>query len=132
MATKSMKFGKNPELNFSDDPADTEGTEGIEGSKGTEGPEETEGDDANDDDEVDDDDDVEGDDVKVGVGNQEERKRKREAAVTAHAKLQLKERPKSLKKRLGYMIGNENNKEFIAVFTVMSVIGVLGLRFLAS
>ena len=127
IATKSMKFGKNPGLNFSTaaNPADDEGTKGPERSEETE-------------------------DTAASRGYHmltelppEDQRNLR----FLHEKLPLKDlqppkepkQPPEEPKRLDHVTGDrkdKNNKDLVAVFSAMSVIGALGwtlsFRLLAS
>ena len=128
MATKSMKFGKNPELNFS-----TERSEETAGSKESEQSEETTTPAALDVSAgLEDAEETEGtlssestkrsDENEVTEGTEEEKSSK--AALLPNGS---KKRQESLKKSLGYSIGSEKNKEFVMVFTATSLLGTLGL-----
>ena len=130
IATKSMKFGKNPGLNFSTERSEeTEGPEGDDDTDEGNPQGDDEGDDTDEGDAEtadDDDDDVE---VKKEPEDRRDRRDRRLAQLPEDRRLaQLPKEPK----RLDYVIGNENNKELIAVFSVMSVIGALGFRLLVS
>ena len=120
-ATKSMSFGKNAELNFSD-PADTEGdTQGdpADPAESSAPPDPA-------------DDDAEDADTQDDEGDDNDKKEPEFDPFRDKKPKEPKERPKSSKKRLGYVVGEKKNKELIAVFSVMSVFGALGFRFLAS
>ena len=111
IATKSVKFGKNPGLNFS--------TDDDEGDPADDEDDTDEGDPQSDDDyadTADEDDDNDDDDTEV---------RKEPKAPENRRLAQLPKLSPKEPKRLDYVAGNKNNKDLIAVFSAMSVIGAL-------
>ena len=111
-ATKSMKFGKNPELNLSNERSEeTDNDEGTADSRGYH--------------------------MLTDLPPEDQMNLRH-----LHAKLKVKDpnevrapNEPNEPKRLDYVTGNENNKDLVTVFTAMSVIGALGsfgFRLLAS
>ena len=115
IATKSMKFGKNPGLNFSTDNDDDE--RDPEDREATEGPEEPEDTTSS-----------RGYHMLTELPPEDQRN-----LSFLHEKLPLKDRGDREEDkvtaqlpRLGHVTGDRRNKDLITVFSAMSVIGALG------
>ena len=97
-----MKFGKNPELNYSTDTERSEETDDDEGTP-----------------------DDRGYHMLKDLPPEDQRN-----LSHLNSKLKLKDRrlpnEPNEPKRLNYVTGNDNNKDLITVFTAMSVFGALG------
>ena len=120
MATKSMSFGKNEKINFSE----TEGTEQTEGAEDTEDMKETEV--------AEDTKETEGaEDTKETEEAEDTEETKGAEVQTKGAEVQDETKGAEVQPGLGYVVG-KNNKGLAAVFTVMSLVGALCFRFLAS